>query len=201
MYKILMFFIVIMFPFSGGAVQIDLSEKGITDDSVAAAITAPRPVAIGEVFKKFGSDHMLDKLKVINLASNEISDEGAQVVCDSLRKMPNMEFIDLSYNRIKQEGIMKFIPLIIEMENLKVNLTQNYADVTAISYFYDNLRAEAEKQSKDFEACSNRAIFFDEGILSHEGTVRKLREKLANHASENWLRTHQNFYQQSTIAH
>jgi len=196
-----MFLLVVFLPFSSGAISLDLSKRGIADDSVADSKTSPRPISVSRIFKKIESDNMLDEIRFINLRGNEISDEGAEVVCSYVSKMPNLEVLDLSCNQIAQAGIIGLVPVILRMENLKVDLTQNYADIGAITYFYDNLRAEAVKESRDFEECAGRVVFFDEGILSQEGAVNTLNERLANHASENWLNAHQLFYENSALAH
>ena len=70
----------------------------------------------------------MTKLKILNLSRNNIDNEGAKILGESLVQIIELEYLDLSYNDIYDDG---FIPLMYDgiykmTQLIHLNLSENY---------------------------------------------------------------------------
>jgi Leucine Rich Repeat (LRR) protein len=94
---------------AGSFYSIDFKNKSITDDEIALAIKPPRPASVSTVtnwLDVYIKDGKFGELKVtkIDLSSNNITHKGASQLFNYISKhLPDLEEIDLSLNRIRDE--------------------------------------------------------------------------------------------------
>ena len=79
-------------------------KMNINDDHIAQVIKNPTPPSVSDVLYTIGkkSDQQRGSIRGLDLSENYITSEGATQLFDKiLGLLPNLEIIDLSYNRLR----------------------------------------------------------------------------------------------------
>ncbi len=117
--------------------HVDYSQCGIVDDSMAVNFRSPRPKSVSNITEELMSQE--DPLESVNLSSNYILDEGAEVLYANLWKrgaLPKLKELDLSFNRIGLKGLSFFEEVLDRPEFQYLNIVGNpAASVEAKTYF------------------------------------------------------------------
>lgn len=93
--------------------KIFAADLNICDDLIVKAIRYPRPLSVSQALESIETELMqpsaIGKIIDIDLNNNTICDEGAGLIGDCFYSKSIIRILDLSYNRITDDGISNLI--------------------------------------------------------------------------------------------
>ena len=112
------------------SITINASDLNITDDSIALQLKYPQPLTVTEACVKIKECNTPPMKLSLDLSGNTICDEGSETIAKTIIRLSNLKDLNISWNRINNVGIQKFItklfPLIIDPDFKELNITGNY---------------------------------------------------------------------------
>lgn len=96
-------------------------------------------IAVSDWVTKF-TKYDKNEIEVLDLSENLLSDKSVKLLTQFISECPNLKYIDLSFNRLRQESWM-YILQILQNENIQfINFIGNFG------IFYENKHKEAFSQ-------------------------------------------------------
>jgi hypothetical protein len=116
---------------SGEIIKISASDLNICDDSIAGAISYPRPLSVSDTLIAIKHQLLLANAKMvdIDLSSNTICDEGAGAIGRCLQSfgIGKIKELDISWNRITDGGVFS---LVTELKSLLLHPSFEHLRIT-----------------------------------------------------------------------
>ena len=161
-----LFLLLVIFSFSANSMQTELDYTGsqliMTKgyrlfDSKEDAIKEGKQEAytVTELCEDLNNEaYNLKRVKKWNLKGNYIKDEGAKKIAKFATEMTELKELNLSSNKISEDAIVNFIPLLLKEQFKYLNLARNKGagSIDAIKKLAVKLSEKIESEDKDESA-------------------------------------------------
>lgn len=117
--------------------KISAADLNITDDFIVEAIKHPHPLSVSEALESIQAESLksTETSFDVDLSSNTICDQGAKLIGDYFKNNNTLRVLDLSWNRMTDEGIMYLVnclkPILLQSNFKTLDIKGNYGANTA----------------------------------------------------------------------
>lgn len=139
----------------------------------------------------------LSKVTRLNLSKNYIGDNGIPAIVNFVKNnMPNLKVLDLSFNRISENGIKPFAPLLINDEFKYLNIvgTGGASSIDGIRNLITELESNTPlsrgtyEHNQEISSYISKVIWLPEGWLDGENTKKNV--------PQSHIKSHKRYYKQ-----